>query len=475
MCKKSPDFSFRLSVIAFAMTQLFAVSALAADPGQDRTAELEKKLEQSLQQIQALSARITQLENAAKTTSPGQANPTANVTPTAVQEKLSAQEQRLEKLEKSVEQVASSAADQSSNDSNILGVPVHGFIALGYGHLPNPPNLPNTVNSKSGFQMANVDFYFAPNFGDQLKAIMELNLEYTDQGVLTYDLERFEIGYTFNDLVNIWAGRFHTPYGEWNTAFHHGHFIQTSIDRPRFVAFEDQGGVMPSHTIGVMESGTARVNGGDRVSYDFFVGNGSRIIPASDGNTLGIALGNQLEFNPVGDDNGNTAYGGRVSYQFNNTFTLGAHGLSEVVDTYDGNNVRLNSTKLNMLGAFYLLEWNDWESIGEYYRFKNDDKFGANGTNGTHNSWAAFAQVSYTFGNIWTPYARIEKAELDQTDNYFASLASGRTYTRQVLGLRWDFNKAAALKFETDRTHELEIAAPDEKYNRTRVQLDVKF
>ncbi len=471
MYRKSSSLAIRLSVIAFAVNQLFAGQALADDTA--RTAELEKKLDLALKQIQLLTDRLNQLDANAKAQN---ATVPAATTPAAVQEKMTAQEERIEKLEKSVEQAASASADQTLLDTQTTGVPLHGFISVGYANLPKMPSLPNTLNEKSGFTLSNVDFYMTPNFGDQLKAIMEFNLEYTEQGVLTYDLERFELGYTFNDLLNVWAGRFHTPFGEWNTAYHHGHYIQTSIDRPRFVAFEDQGGVMPSHTVGLMESGTTRVNGGDRIAFDVFAGNGSRIIPASDGNTLGISLGNQLDFNPVGDDNGNTALGMRASYEIANTLTLGVHALSETVGTYDANNVALNTTKVKFYGGFYFLELNNWESIGEYYKFKNDDISGPSGNTGTHDSWAGFAQLSYTFDNIWTPYIRTEKAELDQTDYYFSSLASGRTYSRNVAGVRWDFNKAAALKFEFDRTHEEEVGGvPDEIYNRTRVQLDAKF
>ena len=465
MIRKSSG--FRLSVIAFAACQFIAAQAYADDTA--KTAELEKKLDQAMQQLKVLTDRINQLEAA-------KAQPAVATVAPDTQQKIQAQDERINKLEQSLEQAAAANADQSLADSQSAGVPLHGFISVGYANLPKLPSLPNTLNEKSGFQMKNVDFYMTPNFGDQLKALMEFNLEYTDQGVLTYDLERFEIGYVFNDLANVWVGRFHTPFGQWNTAYHHGHYIQTSIDRPRFIAFEDQGGVLPSHTVGVMESGTLRVNSGDRIAYDLFVGNGSRIIPASDGNTLGIPLGNQLEFNPVGDDNANVAFGGRASYTLANTLTLGLHALSETVNTYDANNVQLNSTQVKFYGGYYFLEWNNWESIGEYYQFKNKDVSGPQGNTGTHDSWAGYAQLSYTFNNIWTPYVRTEKAALDQTDYYFGSLDSGRAYTRNVAGIRWDFNKSAALKFEFDRTDEKELGGfPDEKYNRTRLELDAKF
>lgn len=472
-CKKA--------AVVLAISQLMLLPALAADPETD---ELKRQLQQALQQLKVLTDRVNQLENAAKApaaSAQSGAVPVASQAPatapatTELQKTLSAQGERINQLEQSMQQAAAASAEQSEADGLAAGVPLHGFISVGYAHIPNMPNLPNTLNAKSGFSLANVDFYMTPNFGDRLKALMEFNLEYTDQGVLTYDLERFEVGYTFNDLNNVWVGRFHTPFGEWNTAYHHGHYIQTSIDRPRFVAFEDQGGIMPSHTVGIMDSGSLRVNGGDRIAYDFFVGNGSRIVPASDGNPVGIPLGNQIDFNPRGDDNGNVAAGGRLSYDFNNELKVGGNFLTEVINTYDGNNVQQNSTKLNMAGLFYVLDLDSWQSIGEYYSFHNNDLSGPNGNTGTHDSWAAFAQVSYSFDSAWTPYIRAEKAVLDQTDYFFSTQASGRSYDRNVIGLRWDFNRAAALKLEFDRTHEIEVDAPEQVYNRTRLQLDAKF
>jgi hypothetical protein len=464
MYRKSASRCFRLSLIAIAIHQIFTVSAFAAQTDAERIADLEKKLAQSMQQIQELSARLTQLESA-KTAQPA-------INTAAIQEKLDSQNERIEKIEKNVEQTAESNADQSASQINLLGVPVHGFMALGYAAVPNNPNQPNTLNTKSGFNLSNVDFYLAPNFGDKMKALMELNYEYTDQGILTFDLERFQAGYTFSDALTLWAGRFHTPFGVWNTAFHHGPYIQVSTERPRFVAFEDQGGIMPSHTVGLMGSGTFRLENGDRINYDAFVGNGSRIIPATDGNTIGISLGNQLDFNPVGNDKTTPALGGRVSYVMSNGLTLGVHALSEKVNTYDMNNVELNSTQVSFWGGFYFYESDNWESIAEYYRFSNKDDSGGTGT---HSSWAAFAQLSYAINNLWTPYVRYEKAALDQTDNYFASLLSGRAYDRQVLGLRWDFNKSAALKFEFNRTNEQELDGTSQKDNEYRIQYSLKF
>jgi hypothetical protein len=86
----------------------------------------------------------------------------------------------------------------------------------------------------------------------------------------------------------------------------------------------------------------------------------------------------------------------------------------------------------------------NWEVLSEYYRFNNKDK----STNtGAHKSWADYLQVGRSFNNL-TPYVRFERAVFDQTDNYFSMQASGQSYARQALGLRYNINEKAALKFE---------------------------
>ena len=76
----------------------------------------------------------------------------------------------------------------------------------------------------------------------------------------------------FSDAATLWAGRFHTPYGIWNTAFHHGAQIQTSLSRPRFLEFEDRGGILPAHTVGAWLTGTLPLSGA-RFNYDVYAGN----------------------------------------------------------------------------------------------------------------------------------------------------------------------------------------------------------
>lgn len=361
-------------------------------------------------------------------------------------EKMATQGARIDQLEKSLDQVAETSARRSE-----ARLPLHGFADVGHVYSNDP------AAHKSGFSLGTLDIYLTPEFGDRGKSIIELAFEYDDGGSLAVDLERMQFGYTFSDAMTLWAGRFHTPLGYWNTAFHHGAQTQTAVLRPRFIEFEDRGGILPAHGVGLLATGALRAGAG-KLQYDAYLSNGNRL---KDG---------VLDFDAYRDDNANKQVGGNLRYTFGGSLeglTLGLHGLAQKVDDSD----KHTRTQVNVHGVFAVLERGNWEVIGEYYGFRNED---LSGTTGTHASWAGFAQGGYTFGAAWTPYLRLEKAALDQTDNYFLGQTSGRSYQRQALGLRYKLNASAALKVELNRTVE-ENALAEPTTNEVRLQLAVQF
>jgi len=179
-----------------------------------------------------------------------------------------------------------------------------------------------------------------------------------------------------------------------------------------------------------------------------------------------------LDFNAYRDDNRNSAVGGNLGYRFGGALEgllVGVHGLREEVDVYGGGE-QLARTRLAFGGGYFYLDRDNWEAIGEYYRFRNQDL--SNGT-GTHSSWAAFVQLGYTINDIWTPYYRWEKARLDQGDAYFAAQESGRPYTRHVLGIRYLLNPNTALQLEGNHTRE--VFAEEKSYSELRAQVAIRF
>lgn len=314
------------------------------------------------------------------------------------------------------------------------GVPLHAFADVGYVHA-SAADGPN--GSKSGFVIGNLDLYMAPRIAERIKALFELNFEYDRNGVIGEDVERAQISYTFSDALTVWAGRFHTPFGYWNTAYHHGAQLETSVDRPLFLDFEDEDGIMPVHTVGLWGTGAFRLGDG-QVTYDVYVGNGDRI------------ANGELDFNAELDDNGNRELGFRLAYRFGDEgsgLLLGVDGLSQDVNAApDIGGSHLIDMKF--LGGYAVYDANNWELMAEYYRFLNRD---ASNADESHRSWAGYLQVGYILGGRFTPYARYEAARLDQFDPYFAALAGGRSYTCALLGLRYDLSAQAALKLEFER------------------------
>lgn len=428
-------FAAAISIFGAAFSQ-----AAMAQNDSDRIRELERKLERSQQQIELLMQRVNELEKGSGKSAPAPAPATP-----------AAQEARIQSLETSMAQISSAPA--TSPD---LGIPLHAFADVGYEHSTQQ----RTDGRRGGFVIGNLDLYLTPSIGDRIKTVAELVFEVTDEGGLATDLERLQLGYTVSDALTVWMGRFHTPYGYWNAAFHHGAQIQTAVTRPRFIDFEDKGGILPSHAVGIWANGSTRAGSG-KIHYDAYVANGNQIVD-------GV-----LDFNAHRDDNNDKMLGGNLGYQFGRGalegLTLGVHGMRQEVASRDAAGAAVAQTRLGLSGAYLYYEANEWEAIGEYYRFRNKD---LSGGTGTHASWAGFMQIGRTFADLWTPFYRWEKASLDTTDNYFATMDSGRPYSRHTFGLRYNLNAKAALKFEANRTRDL---VDDRSYSEARAQFAIRY
>lgn len=318
---------------------------------------------------------------------------------------------------------------------------LHGFADVG---LKYSGQRQDEGGRRKGFTVGALDFYLTPQLGTRVKSLVELIFEVDDEGETMAELERLQIGYAFSDYLSLWGGRYHTPLGYWNTAFHHGKQLQTTILRPKFLNFEEEDGIIPTHMVGLWGTGTARLGGG-RVRYDLYLANGPKI--------GGIDAGGdgRLDTNTFSDDNYDLAVGLNVGYDFAGALDglrLGVHGLRAEVDGYGSGGSRLSRSELNILGGYGVYTDDDWEIIGEFYQFLNRDRSGGSGV---HSSTAGFLQAGRLVGSF-TPYTRFEFASLDQGDNYFSRLEEGHSYRRALAGVRYDLTPKAALKLEGDHT-----------------------
>jgi len=342
------------------------------------------------------------------------------------------------------------------------GLPLHGFGDVGGGYSSKNTPADQRIN---GFKIGTIDFYLNPEFEDRVKSLMEIAFEpKRDTGEIAVDVERLQVGYTFSNALTLWAGRFHTPYGIWNTAYHHGAQLQTSVYRPKFLDFEDAGGIMGAHHVGLWGKGGVKFDS-FKINYNLYVSNGSRI------------AGDALDMNNYRNDTSHMAVGGSLSYAGTSGaldgFEIGAHAESNNTSSYTDNSYAASTyrstTKVMMTGGFLSYMNNGWEIMGEYYGFAN--KGSAAGAK-TIKSNAQYAQMGYAFAEVITPYLRFEKTALNQNDSYFADQASGRSYTRMAFGLRKDLNNKAAIKAEYLNTSK---DGSNPKYNIFQYSYAIRF
>lgn len=431
----------RLAPAGAALLAALAGPAFAEATDAARIRELEKKLERSLEMIEKLSEKINRLEQAAPKEAPT---------------RIAEQDAKIEQIQKHVSEIGAGLSRRSMDE----GVALHGFADVGLRRIGE--NNPTTGKGRKGAALGTLDFYMTPSFG-RVRTLIELAFHGDDAGAAEAEIERLQVGYTFSDAATGWIGRFHTPYGYWNTAYHHGAQIQTALTRPEFLEFEDDDGVLPAHTVGAWLTGAVPRESG-RIGYDLFVGNAPQIMTTG-GNA------NQLTMRQSGSTSHRTSSGFNLWYEPTavDGLRVGVHGMrADVLDDA----AAPNRTLLRMAGGHVSYIAEPWEVLAEYYRLRNQDR---SGSTGSHSSSAGYLQVGYNVGR-WTPYARAERAKYDRGDNYFLALAGGRSYRRALAGLRYDVDPKAALKVEfgSFRKEDLGGGLVD-RYPELRLQYSVRF
>ena len=440
---------------------------------------LEKALKQNqvlqgeLKQMNELKARVSDLEHKASapsatanaqplapaTTATGSPAAPATAGGTAVATEVT---QRLEQVEHDVADLTASNASRSTD----TGLPVHGFMDVDYYHYSKQEDQP--WRTRNGFKLGTFDLYLTPQIGEHIKGLLEFVADWDQFGDMTVDTERFELGYGFDSGDTVWVGRFHTPFGYWNNAYHHGAEIQPTVLRPRFLAFEDSMGVMPSHSNGVEYTGKSSLDSG-RLNYDLFISNGNRLVATAPGQVPG----DQLDWGSSGSDGGKPGYGFNVYYSPRaiDGLTVGIDGLDSFVTENSSLGTDSQSVSLRFAGLWAYYETDRWEFLTELYQFDNHDN-SPGGSN--HSSWAGYTQASYLFAPQWTAIVRLERAALNSHDPYFNLQTMGSSYKQVVLGARYELDPRAAIKMEIDDCQDVNIDH-DRGIYALRLQYAIRF
>ncbi len=296
----------------------------------------------------------------------------------------------------------------------------------------------------NSFLLGQTDLHLMGHYGPNLMFMSEDVVEFDGQDP-SIDLERILVEYTFSDEFHLGAGRDHTCFGYWNRTFHHGAQLMTTIDRPFFLRFEDGGGSVPSHIVGVFAHGNFEI-GGSSLKYEMNIGNGQSIGLESDG--VSNITGAAFNLNPSGDNNNDKSFAGRLVFKPWSDKGL-ALGIAAVWNRYDVIAPSdLASNPLNFQGmGQVLLEGeviytdDNFEFLSEFYNF--DNAIAGMPTQGSAKNLAFYIQAAYQITGDLKPYARVECLDVDPTDKYFLAMQQ-HNKTTYLLGLRYDLVSAAS-------------------------------
>jgi hypothetical protein len=301
-------------------------------------------------------------------------------------------------------------------------------------HGPNGGFQPLTLLSQhSGFSEGQLTLHLSSALSSKVSFFSELTFTArADAGTGTpaapgfnAEVERLIIRYDWNDFFKISFGRYHTPINYWNTAYHHGSWLQTSIDRPEMTQFG--GSFIPVHFIGMLVEGAVPA-GGLNLNYNFGLGNGRGEVLSRGGD--------------LGDINNNRAWLVNAFIKPDILYGLQIGG----------------SVYRDELNPATGLPAREWIQSAHVVWDKESPEFIAEFANVTHqpieggmtsNSQAFYAQVAYRLPSslrLWKPYYRFEYIHVPFSDTLFRVVVP--SFDASTVGVRYDITSFAAFKLE---------------------------
>jgi hypothetical protein len=445
-------------LLAAGATLLALQTALAQAPPSNTEAELKnalRQIESLAKQVAAQEARIQELE-AARGASPPTVSGVKAVVPAAAAEPpapVAAAPPETPLV--APEPPPAQDTAMGGHNMTILGGPVlniRGFFDFnfGVGSIANPLVFPIVDNGcgtcgnpatppHTTFQAGEFDLLFTSKLSDHLTFLAEVVLGPDDTNEFGVDIERYQLTYRVNRYFSASAGRFHTAIGYYNTAYHHGNWFSTAEGRPIMYLFEDSGGILPVHMVGLDLTG--EVPGTEKLGLHWVA-----------------EVGNGLSSNPFASESVQNFYSDR-NYKATNLALYvkpqAVPGLQIGGSWYhDGLNPSQAQNPLPIpeirqnIGSAYVVYFNsDWEFMTEAVMLSNH----VMGAAEPIRSPMAYTQIAHKFGRIYKPYFRYQY--VNDRENDPVNLLKGTFYGPSI-GLRVDFAEYAAFKLQFNHLFE---------------------
>lgn len=364
-----------------------------------------------------------------------QESPTPAADPALIQKLL----KRVDELEHEVSQLrqgqqsstrsAAAAMDAAlPKEEAFPQVQFHGFGDITY-------HLDNGRDSRNTFTLGQLDLFITSRISENINILTESVVEADpSDNRFGFEIERLLFQYHGSDWFNLDVGRYHTSIGYYNTAYHHGTWFQTAVGRPQFLDFEDGGGLIATHNVGISMHGELP-SGSMNLNYALEVGNG-RPYQAPNGNSPVLNVQDDNEYKAVNlsvfvkpDAIPGLQTGVGIYHD-----TLTPTGLSRTDEwLLHGHVVYKNST---------------WEWLNEGFLMRHAPRHQS-----AHYTPAAYTQISRGFGKF-RPYFRFSYIHAPDSDAALTLIGANGLRWGPSIGIRYDFSPMAALKIQYDRVQQ---------------------
>jgi hypothetical protein len=403
---------FRCIVAALLLTSVSGQVQLAVADDQSQT------IQDLLKRVHELELKVSQLQSEKSAVPMGESlDPDPN---TAAPQALNQPPSRAEHLEHN--------ASGLSSDEQLPSLHLRGFADVDFSAT-------DQHGGTNGFNMGQFILQITSPLTERVAFFGEVSLT-AQPSNYSVDLERAFIRYELNDYFKVSFGRYHTPINYWNTAFHHGLWLQTTIARPDMIRFG--GRFEPVHFIGLLTEGNIP-SGRLGLGYDVGLGNGRSSILSRPGDT--------------GAANNSPAW-------VTNVFARPIRGLqfggSFYGDKISPSPALPGNPQVKELISSAHLVWNKEtpEFLAEFANVHHRNML----TGAGYDSRAFYAQLGYRLPGLahrWKPYYRFERTEIPPNEPVFAvsdPALAVVNLTGSTLGVRYDFTDFAAFKMEYRNT-----------------------
>src|ERR1700758_3431640 len=384
--------------------------AQRTDRGADADKQAIQTLLQKVEQLEArdaqLEARVAQLEGA----NHGETRVVASQSPTPP-EMSSAKEPE--------QQGEEAEMPETEAGETLLKIRGYGDFTL-HGD--------NQKGDKTSFSLGELNLFITSNISEKFKFLTELVFEADQTNVFKAEPERVLLQYSYSDYLKLSAGRYHTAIGYYNTAYHHSTWFQTTTGRPYLFQFEDDGGILPVHNVGVSASGQIP-SGPLGLRYVVEVGNGrasrspqdepvQNVVDEGTHKAVNLALFARPEAIP--------------------DLQVGFSAYHDVLTPFG-----VPNTGQTVLDAYVVLVRPRFEWLNEALVIRDTPLGGR-----LFQTPGFYSQISERFGS-YRPYFRYQYVNAPTNEPIFpdVGLRSGPS-----VGVRYDANESVALKLQYDYT-----------------------